>query len=351
MLDPVVQTLMLGLQRVAVNHTVSVGGGRTTKAIFFATTGFGHGDLFVFVGRYGLLDHNEGSSRALELLRQRGVHTVYYNADPNDCLRTHALPVHEIWDYSYSTINQCRFAPHLPARPLHTRYVPPGCVRHVSDRNVRACQDRNFTPSAFAVRARSGGTKLSMFGVGQARRVSCLHNLSSELRTLQAARSVEERQWPEHARSPSPPPQPPLLDIQITNNAWNPKLFEFYVSQSPLTLNLHKECNGMHRGSHDDNSDCETFRFAQMLSLGAHVLSEPCPAAEDEREWRGLVDFVPFGNIAAHSVALHSDQTSVFRSEAAARARLERFAAFFEPARILERAGVDELARELSTTV
>ena len=340
MLEPVVQTLLVGLQRVAVNHTVSVGGGRG-GAIFFATKGFGRGDLFVFVGRYGLLDHNLGTSRALELLTQRGVTVVYYNADPDDCLKTHVLPVHEIWDYSWSTIEQCRQRPHLPSRPLRTRYVPPGCVR--------GCQDRNVTPPAFAVRALSGGATLSMFGVGQARRVACLHNLSVQLRALQAARSVEQRQEPDPQAKSPPPPPPQLLEAKVINHAWTQSLLEHAVAHSPLTLNLHKECDEMHHGSRHDNADCETFRFAQMLSLGAHVLSEPCPAAEDEREWRNLIDFVPFGSLAAHAVVLHSNPTSVFRSEAAARARHQRFTARFDPARIMERAGVVELARELSS--
>ena len=35
------------------------------------------------------------------------------------------------------------------------------------------------------------------------------------------------------------------------------------------------------------NADCETFRFAQVLSAGGLVVSEPCPDRRDEADWAG----------------------------------------------------------------
>ena len=75
MLQPVVQTLANGFKVVAINHTVRVAGGRNYTRLVDKTQHLRRGDVFVWVGNYGMLVRGVVSIRSeLALLSARGAH-------------------------------------------------------------------------------------------------------------------------------------------------------------------------------------------------------------------------------------------------------------------------------------
>ena len=90
------------------------------------------------------------------------------------------------------------------------------------------------------------------------------------------------------------------------------------------------------------NADCETFRFAQVLSAGGLVVSEPCPDPRDEAEWAGLVDFIPLDRVGAHLKAL------LPKLGALAPARFNAFSSAFQPMEIMAKAKLPGLFEHLS---
>ena len=83
-------------------------------------------------------------------------------------------------------------------------------------------------------------------------------------------------------------------------------------------VNLHKDCGSPLRPA-------EAVRFAVLLAVGARVVSEHATPA-DEREFEGLVEFVPLADLAqATTRALAAEAGS-----AAAQAQSDRIATFRE---------------------
>eukprot|EP00966_Prymnesium_polylepis_P235380 5443875-Prymnesium_polylepis.1 len=58
-----------------------------------------------------------------------------------------------------------------------------------------------------------------------------------------------------------------------------------FLERHAFFMNMHRECYAP-----PASTDCETLRFAQLLSYGALVVSDRCHA-DDEAEWAGLVHF------------------------------------------------------------
>lgn len=72
--------------------------------------------------------------------------------------------------------------------------------------------------------------------------------------------------------------------MKQTNGAWSDReVVRNLLQVAGKVLNLHKACNE----TISVNADCETFRFAQVLSAGGLVVSEPCPDQRDEADWAG----------------------------------------------------------------
>ena len=310
MLQPVLQTLAAGLAATATNHSrLEWGVGKRPTDVQEGTRHLSRGDIFIWVGRYGLArgqgyDYSPRSSLSalLQGLTRRGVHTVFYNADPGDGCWTHRLPVSELWDYSWSTAAES--TPPECLRRLPIRHVPPGFVR----RRPRA----NLTSSS---------RQLLFMGVtdaSHAQRRFCLEQLNHQLQALS-------------------------LSVVSDNSVWTDDAFAATLRVYGLFLNVHKLCNV----STPPNADCETFRFAQVLSAGGLVISERCPEARDEEEWRGLVEFSPLDKIPQFAHRLVEGGPVHMHNLAAG--RLARFASRFDPVAIFERASLPQLFAMLSS--
>ena len=108
-------------------------------------------------------------------------------------------------------------------------------------------------------------------------------------------------------------------------------------------LNLHKACGWAasvgheHEPSDGPTAGCESFRLAELLASGANVFSEHCYPA-DEKEYEGLVQFLPIEAIAPAVFATWQQDPAAERARAIERRRL--FAKRFAPAAIFERAGL-----------
>ena len=108
-------------------------------------------------------------------------------------------------------------------------------------------------------------------------------------------------------------------------------------------LNLHKACGWAasvgheHEPSEGPTAGCESFRLSELLASGANVFSEHCYPA-DEKEYEGLVQFLPIEAIAPAVFATWQQDPAAERARAIERRRL--FAKRFDPAAIFERAGL-----------
>ena len=98
-------------------------------------------------------------------------------------------------------------------------------------------------------------------------------------------------------------------------------------------VNLHKACNATTAAA----PAAEAFRFSQLLSLGALVLSERS-AAVNEAAYSELVTFAPFVSLGAAVRELQ--HLGAGGRLALARQRAATFAERFEPSQIFSRAGV-----------
>ena len=266
MLKPAWATVMSGVSTLARSHSVHRGGCFLPSMMDEATRLMGVGDLFIWVGRYGLDFRDRRTNRSpitvLEQLQRRGVWVVYYNADPGDCGWTHALPVQEIWDYSHSTLRECehwdassRRGPYDEAlwltinrtcvkcasigavrRALQrqrgndslsslqkktTRYVPPGFYGDPNLPTTIAARERSSTwPPA------RDAHRILFLGIADARhprRLECLSALRTQLNRTNAGSS-------------------PQLSIEHDNGAWTDTNLRSAVDSSLFVINLHQRC-------------------------------------------------------------------------------------------------------------
>jgi len=251
----------------------------------------GRGDVFVWVG---VLDAARMAAQ-MRAMRTRGVFTIYYSSDAGvtSCVLKAKLgdAVSEVWEYSRANLLLCN-----TSQPV--RYVPPG--------HLPGMQLANITGSApvlvFAGHIRSNPERRAVFA-----------NVSTELKRLVG------------------------LNAQIINreNLWADVSWNRMFASAGYFANLHKVGDD-YRNLHKMN--CEAFRFATLLSAGAHVISLRC-RAEDEAEYEGLVDFVNYpSDVAAAFGAAYTH-----RRDEEALARRDAFAARFAPEVLFRRAGVPAL--------
>jgi len=121
------------------------------------------------------------------------------------------------------------------------------------------------------------------------------------------------------------------------NDLWSEKSLAAFGSAFRFHLNVHKDC-----GKRPNN--CETLRFAALLSQGASVISEGCHPA-DEAEWAAVgVRFAKSPNKLPRLFLRAWTERGALppRQEVAA-----AFATKFAPETIARRAGLVELLREL----
>ncbi|KAL1518685.1 hypothetical protein AB1Y20_002972 [Prymnesium parvum] len=266
MVQPVVHSLLAGLQH-ATNHRAHIlSGGGLGVTLARVTRQLSPGDIFIWVGLYQLSRQLEAGPRfsdfhgdgmaVLRDLARRNVFTVYYSTDAADaagtpyrmCTLNNKLVVHEVWEYSYATIAFCNRSRHGLAH--RTRYVPPS---HVRNRGTWAYAD-----------ARTARAQLLFMGaLTYPPRIACFNALN---------------------RGRGPNNHTGL--VAHTNQVWLDATLRLMLRKYAFFVNLHKECDAPPR-----ETDCETLRFAQLLAVGAVVLSDRCHA-QDEAEWSGLVHFV-----------------------------------------------------------
>ena len=125
--------------------------------------------------------------------------------------------------------------------------------------------------------------------------------------------------------------------MEVISHAWEEgdPLLRGLVENSAIFLNIHKHCN-----TSEFEIAAEGFRLAQLLNLGAVVLSERS-AISDETAYIGLLDFVPFEEIPAAAARLSAMNSRDFAR--LGRERAMAFASRFEPGALFRRAEVDQL--------
>ena len=308
MLQPIVRSLLTGIQQTS-NFSTTFGGGPGAHLASTAAS-LGRGDLFVWVGLWRLVTDGE---RVLQALTRRGVHTVFYSTDAADmqagalgwaCALNNRLPVSEIWEYSHSTIEACR-SHQLGAH--RTRYVPPGFLPRRSPWGFSAADTPRLAAPASPL--------VMLAAMNYPPRARCFNGINASL----AGRA-------------------PLLHF---SDAWNDAALNSCMRQFVYYLNLHKEC--------PSSRNCETVRFAQLLNAGAgRILSDRCHP-KDEEAWDGIVTFRDRSDIADSFLALRAaDLESAEAAERGRRARFQRFERRFSTVAILHRAGIPELLSQLA---
>lgn len=356
MYAPAVDTLIAGARSVAdatswVVESVDLHSGRKADAEL------NRGDIFVWVGNCG------AQLAPWAALALREVRTVYFQTEP---MVMQIAPqelvgqdwmgaVQEIWTYAAS---------HIPL--LHrflglnqtVRWLPPGAVPAPSsptnvsnspaDSDVRRPisailaseeHDRRLSCGPFCRSNNSTWSIKCRWRLTCAACSECDRGLPSRdvppLATLFFVGSTlaifpERRRcvnWLEAHRT----------HVEVISHTWEEgdPLLHGLVENSAIFLNIHKRCN-----TSEFELPAEAFRLAQLLNLGAVVLSERS-AMSDEMAYAGLLDFVPFGEIPAAAARLSSMDSRDFIH--LGRERAMAFARRFEPGALFRRAGVDQL--------
>eukprot|EP00928_Gymnodinium_smaydae_P000949 TRINITY_DN10347_c0_g1_i1.p2 TRINITY_DN10347_c0_g1~~TRINITY_DN10347_c0_g1_i1.p2 ORF type:complete len:211 (+),score=30.72 TRINITY_DN10347_c0_g1_i1:78-710(+) len=100
----------------------------TLIAEFYTQTEhLGRGDIIIFMGIVG----QDLFAKHAPRLREKGLYTVFYNADPLEHCQMGADSVDEIWDFSHKNIRNCLVnGPELGLAPTQ-RYVPLGALETV----------------------------------------------------------------------------------------------------------------------------------------------------------------------------------------------------------------------------
>ena len=293
MLQPVVRSVIAGL-RAASQHRINVVfGGGFGPELKAATAPLGRGDIFVWVGVYkvGIFwndpdakDAKKNSKRGWPILAQmkrQQVYTVFYSTDAvasepkpeHFCWLNNDLDVHEIWEYSHSTTRFCNHSRHGIRHP--TRYVPPGYVPSVSWRG-------RLGVDYYADASSAKGELAFLAGLASPARQACWRNLSSAMAAhdpRSAVVSVTAREAPPSRTLTT------ALGLLHVDTVWTDASMSKLLETHAFFLNMHRECY-----EPPAQTDCETLRFAQLVSYGAIVISDRCHA-DDETEWNGLVHF------------------------------------------------------------
>ena len=272
-------------------------------------------------------------------LRARGVHTVYYQLEPISTQRCEVNALtrragtdqyDEVWDYSPTQVQICRDKHSRVDGPLF-RYVP---IVALPDR-VEAQQQQP-----------SGETETLLFLGTVAHRVACnqppfpLGKILPTLRRGVLFRGNSRRTRPvpcsHHCKH--------KLEawaregwLRVEGSAWSAARMAAVLRSHGSFVNVHKGCN--------ESSNPVAPRVPMLLSARALVISERCHNL-DEREYEGMVSFVPFEDIPREFAAMRA--LNRMERMALIAARAARFAARFEPRRVYEEAGVHALLHTLA---
>ena len=295
LVEPVVATLMAGFRgapnrKAFALNRVTGGPDRFNSLVSTAK----RGDVLVWV------DNNEGARYDLRPLRSRGVHVVWYQTKPTEdgsCAVTKD-EVEEIWDYSWKNIDDCRNAPPRELSSFgdsdapETRYVPVGAVPDAP--RLPARQELSKGPAALGLMHGGRTTALAALRAQLSGGVSRVDSVGG---------------------------------LELSSR----KAFQKYLeekSQLGIFATLLPEAAGPRP---------TTWNNSRLLNARGLVLSEPS-YWKDEREYVGMVDFVPLaqmGTAFETLAASAAEEREQLRDE-----RHELFARRFDPSAIFERAGI-----------
>ena len=273
------------------------------------------GDVVVWVG----MGRAAGSVPWADL-GKRGVLRVQYQTEPfGDRCRFDSVwhgARDEIWDYSRHNVELCTSARNGGGDLISKvpyRYVPPGAFSDASLPERKRFLPEPRADAALASTAAFLGAipSNSTPGMpGYARR-RCYATLKAELGA----------------------------GLRHADAAYTAASLRGELLKHRVFVNLHKDCGSPLRPA-------EAVRFAILLAVGARVVSEHANPA-DEREFEGLVEFVPLADLAqATTRALAAEAGS-----AAAQAQSDRIAIFrerFAPRRSLSASSAPRLPRPRS---
>eukprot|EP00928_Gymnodinium_smaydae_P040947 TRINITY_DN2772_c0_g1_i2.p1 TRINITY_DN2772_c0_g1~~TRINITY_DN2772_c0_g1_i2.p1 ORF type:complete len:416 (-),score=79.53 TRINITY_DN2772_c0_g1_i2:42-1223(-) len=265
------------------------------------TASLGRGDIIIYMGLIG----PDVFARQVPKLRAQGIYTVFYSADPTEGCQMDATQVDEIWDFSHQTIRNCAkrgcLKTKAPAPPQ--RFVPLG-----------ALETPRVTYNPDSAEAKAAGQKMNFFGHVAADRQKCFAKLDG---------MIGEKN----------------LKLERTSDVWADSGFKALLNTTDLFLNMNHRCD-MNEDLTDDDRQPVFWRVPKLINAHGLVISEPC-WPEDQAEFEGMVDFVPFSKIPekfAELSALPASERQRLGNE-----RAELFAKKFEPKKILERASIFSL--------
>ena len=328
MYEPIRASVVAGLKSHTLAHRWNVSSHVVADAQFFGAAmnsedrrilerrlqSLRRGDLFVWIGEA------RESAVPVEMLRNRGVRTVYYQTEPvRSCwiqplTRRRGIDrFDEVWDYSWRNLDICKHAmakSHIPEDGNTTfRYVPPVALPG----RVSANQQSEETRLLFlgSARHRTGCSQPKM-GPGQ-KQVGCSQSCVGALNASVAAG------W-----------------LRIESNAWNPTQLRTVLLSHGIYVSVHKACA--------TTSNPVPPRVAMLLNAKALVISEHS-SARDEAQFEGMVSFVPFANLEQEFSRLRL--LSRDERQQLAESRAKRFAERFAPWRVYHEAGVHALLNQL----
>ena len=267
------------------------------------------GDLFVWIG--------EGWEGAVpvDVLRTRGVHTVYYQTEPVRGCRIGALTkrfgMHrydEVWDYSRFNLDRCRQI----HRNLTTfRYVPPVAL-----------------PGQISAQQQSEETRLLFLGTAR-HRTGCVQSLGPKQRPVGCNQTCADALYASEGAG----------WLRTVSNAWNQRRMRGVLQTHGIFMNIHKACTTF--------SNPVPPRVSMLLNAKALVISERCHG-DDESEFEGMVSFVQFAHIQREFFRLRA--MSRAERQQLADARASAFRTRFDPRRVFLEAGVHTLLNQLYST-
>lgn len=325
MYAPLIQTLTAGFVSKGVVVTV---GNTTTKGpqlehFLDMMRSLNSQDMFVWVGQSM---HDRVQWREM---RANGVYTVYYQTEPldanrgckwpmpglegmygadhkNQAIPKMPAPMHELWDYSLWNLFVCY--PYVRTTNLIMRHVPPGFMPATAAAAARSARHpRQLSLSLSPATKLSAATMPSMrpaYFLGGATlkdRAACLKPMH---KLVVAVNNV----WDDHALA------------RLADGGSAPSIF----------LNLHQRCS-----QSGYIQPLETFRLAQLLSVGGTVISQHSYLM-DEHLYRDIVTFAALGELPGVLLSrMRMEQHNLTES---ARARSQLYRQRFAPERIVARA-------------
>ena len=272
------------------------------------------GDLFVWIGEAW------ESAVPVEMLRNRGVRTVYYQTEPVRSCRIRPLTkrrgmdrFEEVWDYSKHNLDICKDGIakwNIPEDGNTTfRYVPPVALPGRDSANQQAEETKLLFLGSAHHRT---GCSQPLMGPGR-KQVGCSQTCVGALNASVAAG------W-----------------LRIVDKAWSPKELRTVLLSHGVYVSVHKACA--------TTSNPVPPRVAMLLNAKALVISEHS-SARDEGQFEGMVSFVPFSNLEQEFSRLRL--LSRDERQQLAESRAKRFAERFAPWRVYQEAGVHALLNQL----